>query len=205
MKNYFKKFFGHLRNIILHKFYVFIYCCKFGIPVQGIFHDLSKFSPTEFFESVKYYTGDSSPIDNCKKVNGYSRAWLHHRGRNKHHWEYWVDDFDKGMDYKLMPFKYNLEMICDFIAAGRVYNGKTFSIDNENEWWKANRDKKLMHFVNKALVDFVFAYFSLHKELPTKKRLKTIYEEWVSIQKWKNLGEYYGIILDLCAENSDKK
>lgn len=79
----FKNYYNHFKKICQHKFYVFIYCYKAGIPIQGILHDLSKFLPVEFLESSKYYTGDKSPIDNCKKVNGYSIAWFHHRGRNK--------------------------------------------------------------------------------------------------------------------------
>ena len=77
--------FKHFKTVMTHKMYVFLFCKEAGIPWQGIKHDLSKFSPTEFIESVKYYTGTDSPINNCKKVNGYSEAWMHHKGRNKHH------------------------------------------------------------------------------------------------------------------------
>lgn len=73
----FKNAFLHFKKICIHKYWVFYYCCKAGIPIQGVTHDLSKFSPTEFFESIKYYQGTSSPIDACKKVNGYSMAWFH--------------------------------------------------------------------------------------------------------------------------------
>ena len=81
------KFFGHLKTVCKHKYYVFKYCCKAGIPVEGIFHDMSKFSPIEFWESVKYYQGNRSPIDACKEENGWSACWLHHKGRNKHHYQ----------------------------------------------------------------------------------------------------------------------
>ena len=83
--------FKHFNTVIKHKGYVFIYSCKAGIPYRGIVHDLSKFSPTEFFESAKYFQGNRSPIAEAKRVNGYSKAWLHHKGRNKHHWQYWYD------------------------------------------------------------------------------------------------------------------
>ena len=81
----------HFITITKHKWLVLILCIKAGIPWRGIVHDLSKYSPTEFIESVKYYQGDHSPITECKKENGYSKAWLHHKGRNKHHYEYWYD------------------------------------------------------------------------------------------------------------------
>ena len=83
-----KRFFKHLHTVNTHRFKVFLLCCRVGIPIQGLLHDLSKYSPEEFWESVKYYEGTHSPIHNCKKENGYSKAWLHHKGRNKHHYEY---------------------------------------------------------------------------------------------------------------------
>lgn len=79
----------HLKTIVTHKYYVGKYCFKAGLYVQGILHDLSKFSPTEFWESVQYFQGTRSPIDACKEENGYSNAWLHHKGHNKHHYEFW--------------------------------------------------------------------------------------------------------------------
>ena len=89
--------FRHIKTVMTHKFYVFIFACKAGIPFRGLVHDMSKFSPSEFFESVKYYQGNGSPISAAKKENGYSKAWLHHKGRNKHHWQYWYDSqtYDK--------------------------------------------------------------------------------------------------------------
>ena len=83
-----KNIFLHFKKICVHKYWVGYYCFKADLYWQGIIHDLSKFSPVEFWESVKYYQGTSSPIDVSKKVNGYSKAWFH-RGRNLHHYEYW--------------------------------------------------------------------------------------------------------------------
>lgn len=149
-----KKFFGHLKTVLVHKWWVFYYCCKFGIPHRGIFHDMSKFSPTEFWESVKYYSGTRSPIDVCKEVNGWSKAWLHHRGRNLHHYEAWQDNFDKGGEPLCMPFVYNLEMLCDYLAAGRAYMKKNFSYTAEYDWWKNKCKNPLaMHPVNKTFID----------------------------------------------------
>ena len=133
---YIKNFFGHLKTVTKHRWWVFYYCCKVGIPFRGLIHDISKFSPTEFFESVKYYNGKKSPIDVCKEKNGMSRAWLHHKGRNKHHYEYWQDDFDHGGKCLSMPDKYAKEMLCDFLGAGRAYMGKNFSYKAEYEWWR---------------------------------------------------------------------
>ena len=67
-----RNIFGHLKTILIHKWWVFYYCCKFGIPLQEITHDLSKFSPTEFLESIKFYQGNkSSSILAAKKYFSY--------------------------------------------------------------------------------------------------------------------------------------
>lgn len=147
--------FNHLKTIIKHKYYVGKYCFMCGLYWQGITHDLSKFSPTEFWESVKYCTGKRSPIDKCKEVNGYSNAWFHHKGRNKHHWEYWVDNFESGMTFAKIPFKYALELICDYLGAGKAYNEKGFTIKDEYQWWIQQRNIKLFHPDTKLLIDII--------------------------------------------------
>ena len=141
-----KAFFGHLKTVLIHKYWVFIYCCKLSIPWQGIMHDMSKFSWTEFSESVKYYQGGkASPIPVVKAALGYSKAWQHHKGRNKHHYEYWTDNYDKGTTYIEMPEKYVRELVADWFAAGRTYNGKEFTIDDELKWWNDCKDSKFIH------------------------------------------------------------
>jgi hypothetical protein len=125
----------HFKLITTHKYYVFKNCYKAGLIWRGIKHDLSKYSPTEFLESVRYFSGNRSPIDNCKEVNGWSKAWMHHKGRNTHHYEYWQDNFDKGGEPLQMPYEDALEMVCDYIAAGQAYMKKDFSYSGEYDWW----------------------------------------------------------------------
>ena len=151
-----KNFIGHLKTVLKHKKCVAYYCFMCGLYKQGILHDMSKFSPTEFWESVKYYQGTRSPIDACKEENGYSMAWFHHRGCNKHHWEYWMDDFEKGSIPKKMPFKYVLEMTCDFLGAGRAYVGESFTIKSEYDWWQNKRKVVKMHEDTFKLIDTLF-------------------------------------------------
>ena len=156
-------FFKHFKKVCTHKFWVFVYCLKAGIPLQGLFHDMSKFSPIEFFESVKYYQGGSSPIDASKKANGYSKAWMHHKGRNKHHYEYWQDNFDHGGKAIEMPMKYKKEMICDYMGAGKSYYGNEFTFQKEYEWWKNKKMNPIaMHKNDLIFVDNFFeTYMSL--------------------------------------------
>ena len=155
----FKNIFKHFHKICTHKKWVFHYCRKAGIGWRGFWHDMSKFSPTEFWESVRYYQGNSSPIDAAKKDKGWSKAWMHHKGRNRHHYEYWMDNFDNGGEALIMPFDDALELLCDYLAAGRAYMGKGFSYTAEYQWWRGKQSKPLkMHaviqwFVSTTLAD----------------------------------------------------
>jgi len=150
------KAFLHLRKIIQHRKWVRHYCFMIGLYREGITHDLSKFSPAEFLESARFYQGTSSPIDACKKKNGVSVAWLHHRGRNKHHWEYWVDDFQKGMRPVCMPYRSAAEMLCDFLGAGRAYMGALFTYENEYAWWEEKREVIIVHPAIRMFLDWCF-------------------------------------------------
>lgn len=181
-KKYIKNSYRHLCTILKHKYWVFRYCLKFGLIWRGIKHDFSKFSPTEFLESVKYYTGTSSPIDACKKENGVSYSWMHHKGRNDHHYEYWVDNLDNGGEPIVMPYKAAVEMISDMLGAGRAYNGKSFSYKSELIWWK--NKVKTDPCINLSTLYFVsYVFYNLYKKevgLPhveiTKKSLSAIYK-----------------------------
>lgn len=151
-----KTIFNHLKVILKHKYWVAYYCFKCGLYWQGIIHDLSKFSFTEFGESIKFFTGTSSPIDKAKKEQGYSLAWLHHRGRNKHHYEYWTDNYDSGTTCIKIPFKYMIEMVCDYLAAGRAYAGENFTIKSELLYWDNKRKIAKIHPDCKNLIDRFF-------------------------------------------------
>lgn len=151
------KCYSHLRTVMTHRKWVRHYCYKLGLRRQGWMHDLSKYSPTEFLESARFYQGTRSPIDACKESQGYSMAWLHHRGRNRHHWEYWVDGFSKGMRPILMPYPYAAEMLCDFLGAGRAYLGHGFTIQKECEWWNERRKHVVMHRAIRFFLDWCFA------------------------------------------------
>lgn len=155
----FGKVFGHWKTIRTHRKWVRRYCRMAGIGWRGITHDLSKYSPTEFWESARYWDGESSPIVRAKKAQGYSRAWLHHRGRNTHHWAYWSDNLSEGMIVHPMPCNDFVEMVCDFLAAGRTYYGSMFSYSTEYAWWLKERDNgsKAMNEKNKRMLDIIFS------------------------------------------------
>lgn len=179
-----KRFFGHLKTILIHKKWVLFYCIKAGIPFQGIVHDLSKFHPVEFFEGVKYYTGDVSPIVTAKKDKGYSSAWFHHKGRNKHHYEFWMDKFDDGGVNIMMPEKYAIEQICDYLAAGRAYSGSSFTYQKEREWWQARKKKPLaMHPALQAFTTACIDYMTASEKFPPKDLIHLYYTESIRVYK----------------------
>ena len=178
---FFYNFFGHLNTINKHRFKVFKLCFKAGIPIRGLLHDLSKYSITEFFEGVSYYAdGKLSPIKVVKKEKGYSKAWLHHKGKNKHHFEYWTDLTSTNF-LPVIPYKYVVEMICDQIAAGQTYIGKDWYESNPLNHLKKRKDKKYInHRIYKFLEEF-YIYMQkvgLNKAL-NKKTLKEYYKKYV--------------------------
>ena len=127
--NFPRRLIGHFCTITKHRHQVIRHCAKAGIFWQGLRHDLSKYSPTEFIPGVKYYTGYRSPNEGERENYGFSYAWMHHKGRNKHHYEYW-NDYNletKRNEPVEMPFRYLAEMFCDRVAASKIYNGKNYT------------------------------------------------------------------------------
>ena len=173
-----KNIIKHIKLVLKHKWYVFIYCTKLGMPFRGLKHDMSKFSPIEFWESVKYYNGKKSPIVIAKIENGYSKAWLHHKGRNKHHPEYWVD-INAPKKTPIIPYKYVAEMICDKLAASKVYNGKNWTKSSEIEYWNIEKNKIEL---NKHIEEMLTEVFEKVAEkgiepVLTKKNIKVLYNK----------------------------
>lgn len=168
------KILKHFKLVMIHKHFVFLASVEVGIPLRGLFHDMSKFSPIEFFNSAKYYTGNRSPIDNEKDDKGYSYAWLHHRGRNPHHWEYWIDNLSSGGVALKIPIKYVKEMICDWIGAGKAYDFENWNYDTPFKFFikKYNRGEIKFHLDTYTLV---FNILSEYKQ--GNKRLSKIIKE----------------------------
>ena len=136
------KIIRHFLTITKHRFIVRKLCFKVGLYWQGLTHDLSKYSFKEFFISAKNYSGKFSPINNERAKKGYSEVWLHHKGRNKHHQEYWYD-YAAPDQNPVIPYKYTIEMICDNLAAGMTYQGKNWTKEHQLEYYLKVRMKIL--------------------------------------------------------------
>jgi len=134
----------HFRLITRHRHKVIAHCKKAGILWQGLRHDLSKYSPTEFFAGVKYYQGNRSPNEKERETLGYSLAWMHHKGRNRHHFEYWTDYNPKTKQVcpVKMPARFVAEMFCDRVAASKIYKGADYDTRCPLQYFQNSTSRK---------------------------------------------------------------
>ncbi len=147
-----RHFFSHLHTINQHKIKVTLLCFRCGLYKQGLLHDLSKYSFVEMKTGVKYFQGNRSPIEREKEITGYSMGWFHHKGRNKHHWEYWLDNAPNGVKPVAMPMRYVIEMFCDRIAASMIYQKEQYRDDSAYIYYMNGRKHILIHPDTDALI-----------------------------------------------------
>ena len=152
------KAFNHFMTITRHRWLVREGCFAVGLYRQGLLHDLSKYSPTEFLVGARYYQGNRSPNNAEREEIGYSSSWLHHKGRNRHHFEYWVDynlraeeDGKRVIPVK-MPGRYVVEMLMDRIAASKVYQGDNYTDQHPLQYFESGRAVSMMHPETAALL-----------------------------------------------------
>lgn len=154
------KWLQHLKTITQHKIKVTWLCFRCHLFKQGLLHDLSKYSYIELKTGFKYYQGYRSPIDAEKEEKGYSLGWLHHKGRNKHHWEYWLDFGKDGIYPCQMPVNYVIEMFCDRVAASMIYQKEKYTDSSALDYYIQGRDKILIHSNTDALIFSLLTYLS---------------------------------------------
>ena len=184
----------HFKTVTYHRYLVARGCFAVGLYYQGLTHDLSKYSPSEFLVGARYYQGDRSPNNAEREDKGYSSAWLHHKGRNKHHYEYWIDysavEIPGGFTPAQMPRRYVVEMFMDRIAASKVYNGADYKDSDPLTYFSKGKGKGFLHPKTEALLEFMlmmlarygerrtFAYIRGHilkqKSLPRKMRERRV-------------------------------
>ncbi len=143
----YKNMLKHFNTITKHRHKVIYHCFRAGIGFQGLFHDLSKYTPTEFLEGIKYYQGNRSPNEGAREATGYSVAWMHHKGRNKHHFEYWTDysKTTRQLEPVKMPFKYVVEMFCDRVAASKIYQKDKYTNLSALDYYMARKKVRRIH------------------------------------------------------------
>ncbi len=170
------KVWNHFKTITYHKYLVAKGCFKIGLYRQGIFHDMSKYGPCEFLVGVKYYQGYRSPNNAEREDIGFSSAWLHHKGRNKHHYEYWIDysteNVPGGMAPVAMPDNYIAEMIMDRIAASKVYLGDNYSDDAPLKYYQRGASQVPLHPYTRMWMERILIMLSEAGEEETFRFIK---------------------------------
>lgn len=145
----------HFITVTRHRHRVMTHCFRAGIGWQGLWHDLSKYSPAEFWVGARYYQGHRSPNEEERRIHGYSRAWMHHKGRNRHHYEYWTDYHPetKLVEPVKMPLRYVAEMFCDRVAASKIYRGKEYADGDPLAYFLNAKARRRIHPETAALLE----------------------------------------------------
>jgi hypothetical protein len=166
--------FKHFNTITRHRHQVIKHCFKAGIGFQGLFHDLSKYSPTEFITGIKNYQGNRSPNEYERETKGYSYAWLHHKGRNRHHFEYWTDynPIERRIQPIKMPLKYVAEMFCDRVAASKIYKGKDYTDSSALEYFINGKPNRFINTETSLFLEKLLVMLSERGEKETFAYLK---------------------------------
>ncbi|MBQ6935396.1 MAG: catalase [Clostridia bacterium] len=163
----------HFITITKHRHVVIKHCAKCGILWQGLFHDLSKYTPSEFIVGSRNYLGTKSPNEAERQKQGYSLAWMHHKGRNKHHFEYWTDysPVTKKIEPVEMPLRYVVEMFCDRVAASKIYNKKTYNENMPIEYFMKAKNRRI---INEKTSDLLESWLLMLQEKGEEETFKYI-------------------------------
>ncbi len=164
----------HFKTITKHKMLVMDGCFRVGLYKQGLTHDLSKYGPSEFFTGAKYYQGNRSPNAAEREDKGYSAAWMHHKGRNRHHYEYWTDLSLETRRYEAvpMPRKYLVEMVMDRRAACMTYQGKNYTPGSALTYFEKSKERLLMHEKTQKELEYILTMLRDEGEEKTFRYLK---------------------------------
>lgn len=189
------KTYQHFKTINKHRWLVLKGCFSIGLYRQGICHDLSKYSPVEFLVGARFYQGDQSPNNAEREWKGYSASWLHHKGRNKHHYEYWIDysteNIKGGMAPAPMPVKYILEMIMDRIAASKVYAKENYSDSNPLIYYLHGRNDAPLHPKTRSTMELLLQMLALKGEREMvrfiRQRIMPCRSDWDDPARWPKL------------------
>ena len=125
---------------------------------------------------AKYYQGYRSPINQERLELGYSKAWLHHKGRNRHHFEYWndVNPATKMYEPVKMPLRFVKEMFCDRVAASKIYQGKSYTDEHPLTYFRRGNARKKMHADTADLLEEWLVMLAEQGEAATFAHLRSI-------------------------------
>lgn len=172
----FKNILGHFLTITRHRHAVIRNCYHAGILWQGLFHDLSKYSPSEFWVGARHYQGYRSPNEGEREEYGYSKAWMHHKGRNRHHFEYWTDYNieTRVMSPVKMPTKYVIEMFCDRVAASQIYMKEAYDEKAPLRYFEQGRQRRSIHPETSQLLEELLTILAEQGEKTAFSYIRTL-------------------------------
>lgn len=166
----------HFKTITKHRHKVIYHCAKAGILWQGLFHDLSKYTLTEFIPGAKYYIGTRSPNEIERESFGFSTAWIHHKGRNRHHFEYWTDinPTTHLNEPVKMPLRFVKEMFCDRVAASKIYQGEKYTDSHPIEYFLRGKNRRVIHKETSDLIESLLLMLKEKGEKETFRYIRSI-------------------------------
>lgn len=167
-----------MHTINAHKKKVMELCFRCGLYKQGLAHDMSKYSPIELKTGFKYYQGYRSPIDAQKEAEGLSISWLHHKGRNMHHWEFWLDGGKDGIHPVPMPFNYVAEMFCDRVAASMIYQKENYTDSSALDFYQARCHQIMMHPQTRKQLEYLLRYLKFNGLDKTVEVVRKLLKEY---------------------------
>lgn len=176
--------FKHFMTITKHRHKVIANCFRAGIFRQGLFHDLSKYTPTEFIPGAKYFQGTRSPNEGEREKYGYSKAWMHHKGRNRHHFEYWTDysHVTKKIFPVEMPRKYVIEMFCDRVAASKIYNKENYTDRCPLAYFLKAKGRRMINQKTSDEIEFLLRMLAEKGEKETFRYIKNVFRKGQDIE-----------------------
>lgn len=166
----------HYKTITRHRHLVMKGCFEVGLYKQGLLHDLSKYNPIEFIPGAIYYKGTESPNNTERRKRGYSAAWLHHKGRNKHHFEYWIDyTLKEGhpIEGNKMPVRYVVEMYVDRVSASKNYQKVEYTDKSALLYYEKGKNRYMMHEDTERLLVMLLKYLADNGEEATNELIRT--------------------------------
>ena len=166
----------HYKTITRHRHLVMKGCFEVGLYKQGLLHDLSKYNPIEFIPGAIYYKGTESPNNTERRKRGYSAAWLHHKGRNKHHFEYWIDyTLKEGhpIEGNKMPVRYVVEMYVDRVSASKNYQKVEYTDKSALLYYEKGKNRYMMHEDTEKLLVMLLKYLADNGEEATNDLIRT--------------------------------
>ena len=166
----------HFKTITKHRLLVMGGCFRVGLIRQGLTHDLSKYSPVEFWTGARYYQGNRSPNSAEREEKGYSEAWMHHKGRNKHHYEYWTDLNRQTRRYEPveMPRRYLVEMVMDRRAACMTYQGAAYTPASPLNYFLGSIERERMHPATRRQLEYILTMLRDRGEKETFRYLRRV-------------------------------